>query len=607
MFKRGQRSSGRNSRGGGIIDSVKSGFEKIKSGFDKAKSLYTSNTGVALRNLVPQGNPDAKGSFSGEMHAVLQDPKSYTGYTTANWCGPGTSITKRLKRGDKGITEVDTISKAHDLRYALAKNDQKKIREADIRMINSVKKSKDSAFNKAVAGKIIEAKVLSEKLGIKNKFGESAPLSPEEEDLYTRELEKLETQGYGYRKLTRHANKVYEKDNKTKGHVKRLTDRPFKGSDGTKAMKQISKITLSGSGVNDVLDTIISTVVPSVMGDITKKYNIGKAPPKLVFDTKRLFMKNLANKAPSQYNQIISSTILPAVQKLMSSSLGLANKGGSMKGAGWLSDFADGFRYGFSATKKLFEKAPDVKGVPVSKIANALPDIAGDEVDTIDKLKERKRIRDKDEANRAQADLDEIEQKKNSRPLTEKEKENVKSFLENQKNLIAKLSGKGVINAGVRSKGKGVINAGVRSKGKGVINAGVRSSRSKGGEYNIEDIKEMAKLLTEKMKAMKELPKPESLLSKLKRYVPKVALGAVASLVAAKLYKKGMEKVADYAVEEGKNYMSDLWRTRGKLQTGSGKKKSKGKGVRTAGGKMKSDMDELKSKYNKLISKYSSN
>eukprot|EP00732_Lithocolla_globosa_P006808 Lithocolla_globosa_v1_NODE_8168_length_854_cov_23.464330.p1 type:complete len:115 gc:universal NODE_8168_length_854_cov_23.464330:293-637(+) len=54
----------------------------------------------------------------GEHHGLL-----ITGYTSlpqrANYMGPGTALNVRIPRGDKGLTPVDKVSKAHDLRYSL--------------------------------------------------------------------------------------------------------------------------------------------------------------------------------------------------------------------------------------------------------------------------------------------------------------------------------------------------------------------------------------------------------------------------------------------------------------------------------------------------------
>lgn len=38
------------------------------------------------------------------------------------FCGPGTKLDKRLARGDKGINELDTACKAHDIAYSSSKS-----------------------------------------------------------------------------------------------------------------------------------------------------------------------------------------------------------------------------------------------------------------------------------------------------------------------------------------------------------------------------------------------------------------------------------------------------------------------------------------------------
>ena len=38
------------------------------------------------------------------------------------YMGPGTQLTKRLKRGDPGINRLDQIAKQHDIDYSRAKN-----------------------------------------------------------------------------------------------------------------------------------------------------------------------------------------------------------------------------------------------------------------------------------------------------------------------------------------------------------------------------------------------------------------------------------------------------------------------------------------------------
>jgi len=137
--------------------------------------------------------------FSGEKHGVIKDKD---GYHPAQYMGPGTKLDVRLPRGDKGLSEVDKISKVHDIQYSLAK-DSTDLRKADERMIKNVKRSrknkKDNYFNHAQAD-LIKAKVfLEDKAGLPQDFfvkldGKS---SPELKKLARKELKKLELEGYG--------------------------------------------------------------------------------------------------------------------------------------------------------------------------------------------------------------------------------------------------------------------------------------------------------------------------------------------------------------------------------------------------------------------------
>lgn len=93
--------------------------------------------------------------MKGEKHGLLKLKSG--SYSRANFMGPGTRLDVRIPRGDKGLTPVDKISKAHDLRYSLAKTEQD-TKNADTKMIADVKKvsqaGADSSFNTAQANLI---------------------------------------------------------------------------------------------------------------------------------------------------------------------------------------------------------------------------------------------------------------------------------------------------------------------------------------------------------------------------------------------------------------------------------------------------------------------
>lgn len=47
------------------------------------------------------------------------------------FCGPGTKVFKRLRRGDKGINELDKACKLHDIEYMMYAGDNEGIKNAD--------------------------------------------------------------------------------------------------------------------------------------------------------------------------------------------------------------------------------------------------------------------------------------------------------------------------------------------------------------------------------------------------------------------------------------------------------------------------------------------
>ena len=67
-----------------------------------------------------------------------------------SYCGPGTKLDKRLKRGDKPINWVDEVCMKHDIAYSNSSN-QNDIKEADKKMLSELES--------------IESPTLSEKIG----------------------------------------------------------------------------------------------------------------------------------------------------------------------------------------------------------------------------------------------------------------------------------------------------------------------------------------------------------------------------------------------------------------------------------------------------------
>jgi hypothetical protein len=152
-----------------------------------------------VSNLFPASDKEATEIEAGEKHGVLILPNGKIG--RANYMGPGTNLIKRLKRGDKPRTEMDELSRAHDIRYDLAKS-QADIEEADRIFIKAAKKirkeKKDYSLNTYVGQVPIQAKYYAEKHGlIKPMFKQSPEQTKEDEALMRATLKDAIAKGYG--------------------------------------------------------------------------------------------------------------------------------------------------------------------------------------------------------------------------------------------------------------------------------------------------------------------------------------------------------------------------------------------------------------------------
>ena len=178
-----------------------------------------------LSNLVPSSDENARDVFPGEMHGIVKTDEGKFG--RANWEGPGTEVVRRLKRKPDGSKQFpwvagdpprnsnsDLISRAHDLRYTLAR-DSTAIRQADEKMLKDLKKARKRGaprFNILPAQAGIAAKVKAEdwNLADKNKFVSDVPVSGADRALVESELEEMEKRGFGRpgEKLLRQLNRA---------------------------------------------------------------------------------------------------------------------------------------------------------------------------------------------------------------------------------------------------------------------------------------------------------------------------------------------------------------------------------------------------------------
>ena len=188
--------------GSGIMDiarSILATGATVAAVGSAVKNAYTSQTATNLRNMLPDSDDTARPGFAGEAHAILKLPNGKNG--VANYMGPNTNIIERIKRGDPGRTEVDKVSKAHDIRYAKAKNFDD-IRNADnimIREVNQIAQNKSDNPRNIFVARAIAGKVKLEDMGLLKKDAFSGDLSkknlsPENDALLTTALNQ---QGYG--------------------------------------------------------------------------------------------------------------------------------------------------------------------------------------------------------------------------------------------------------------------------------------------------------------------------------------------------------------------------------------------------------------------------
>ena len=150
------------------------------------------------------GIDTSRPGFPGEKHMVLKLGTFKFG--RANYMGPGTQLTKRLRRGDPPRSEADKVAQAHDVRYALAVEDPDPagaVRKADKKMsrklVEIASRKGDSWFNTTAGRVAMSAKMAAENIGLMNRtrYLSKSPLDPDEKALFAKKLEQLEQEGFG--------------------------------------------------------------------------------------------------------------------------------------------------------------------------------------------------------------------------------------------------------------------------------------------------------------------------------------------------------------------------------------------------------------------------
>lgn len=92
-----------------------------------------------------------------------------------NYCGPGTKLSKRLARGDKGINELDDYCKQHDIAYNKY-SDLNHRHQADIKLLKMARtrmSAKNATVGEKIAANIVNKTMLAKVncgAGIKKNF-----------------------------------------------------------------------------------------------------------------------------------------------------------------------------------------------------------------------------------------------------------------------------------------------------------------------------------------------------------------------------------------------------------------------------------------------------
>jgi hypothetical protein len=419
-----------NMSGDGFMDVVRGIFNKGKQGAkflydnkDKIADAYSGEVGTTLRNMLPSSDETARDGFAGEKHMILQLKNGKNG--VANYMGPGTEVIKRLTRGDPGRTPADMVAKRHDIDYTLAKGSRdtagqlKQVRQADTRMINSLKKIQanrsDAGRNIQAGMRLIQAKNLAEDAGLmdKSKFaGSLAKISDPDKVLLMSNRASLTQQGYGLslpggslkQKLLRGMAKK-----KQKGSGYKITGQSRSKTLPCSKNYKINPKPIVGAGA--IADFIANKALPSLakhLGlppsmlpteQIKKVVNLGMSKTGKIGSTLDLVakyavpiltqmkIKTLTGKGMSgsgvkkvlaKHNGKLQKTLKIGLMKALhskmsggrpSGSRGIKNtsatgKGLNPAGGGFWSDFGKGFSMVFKPFAKVFAPIASAVGVP---------------------------------------------------------------------------------------------------------------------------------------------------------------------------------------------------------------------------------------------------
>lgn len=150
--------SGLKQKGKGLSDI----FSALKNAAQKVSNAYASPQANKLKNTwgkMVNKNPNWRSGYAGEKH--LMTPSG----TTYNFAGPSTRLKERLLRGDKGINQLDSCAKQHDISYSRSRN-MKDVRISDKRFIDCLDSRVANSVTKRVVKGLMHAKMAGEDTGL---------------------------------------------------------------------------------------------------------------------------------------------------------------------------------------------------------------------------------------------------------------------------------------------------------------------------------------------------------------------------------------------------------------------------------------------------------
>lgn len=155
---------GRGMSGSGIAQDITSVLQAAKL----ASDITFGPIGTAATNVMGKAfnkNPNWRPGFAGEKHILLP---TVQGLTPANYAGPGTNLSRRLARGDRGVDGpqgIDEASRRHDISYSQATT-AAQIRQADNVFLGEVESSNQSRLMKNVVKGAMRAKLFAEDVNL---------------------------------------------------------------------------------------------------------------------------------------------------------------------------------------------------------------------------------------------------------------------------------------------------------------------------------------------------------------------------------------------------------------------------------------------------------